>query len=103
MSTTNTRHYLVLLVLFVFDDVAVPRPSEKPRPCRHRRRLGRNVNRLRCREGYFLTQEELAEKVGVSTRYIQSIEAGDYWPSLPTLSKLLKSLKCSWNELLEGC
>jgi len=50
-----------------------------------------------------LTQEELAEKVGVSTRYIQNIEAGEYFPSLPTLVRLRAALRCDWEELFTGC
>jgi transcriptional regulator with XRE-family HTH domain len=50
-----------------------------------------------------LTQEELAEKVGASARYIQSIEAGEYFPSLPTLVRLRARLRSDWNELLAGC
>ena len=49
-----------------------------------------------------LTQEKLAEKIDRSVRYTQSIEAGEYWPSLPTLSLLKKALKCSWDDLLAG-
>jgi DNA-binding XRE family transcriptional regulator len=50
-----------------------------------------------------LTQERLAEKVGVSARYVQSLEAGEYFPSLPTLVKLKTALRCDWNELFDGC
>ena len=50
-----------------------------------------------------LTQEGLAEKVGVSARYIQNVEAGDNFPSLPTLVRLRAVLRCDWNELFAGC
>lgn len=50
-----------------------------------------------------LTQEKLAEKVGVSARYIQNVEAGEYFPSLPTLVRLRAALHCDWNELFTGC
>lgn len=92
---------------FVFpplsNDGRVPRASEKPIPCKHRRKFGQNINRLRTRGGHFLTQEQLAEKVGVSLRYLQALEAGQNWPSLPTLSRFPKALQCSWDELLRGC
>ena len=45
-----------------------------------------------------MTQEALAEKVGISVRYTQSIEAGEYWPALPTLLKLRKALGASWTR-----
>jgi len=76
-------------------------PSRKPETCPHRTRLGKNVAALRaCRD---LTQEGLAEKVGVSPRYIQKVEAGDNFPSLPTLARLRAALRCDWNELFAGC
>jgi transcriptional regulator with XRE-family HTH domain len=50
-----------------------------------------------------LTQEHLAEKIGTSARYVQSVEAGEYFPSLPTLVRLKSVLRCKWDELLGGC
>ena len=50
-----------------------------------------------------LTQEKLAEKMDVSSRYIQSFEAGEYFPSLPKLVRLKSVLKCSWNRLFDDC
>ena len=61
-------------------------PSRKVEFCPHRKRLGENVAALRARRN--LTQEELAEKVDVSPRYVQSVEAGEYFPRLPTLVRL---------------
>jgi len=76
-------------------------PSQKPTPCPARERFGRNVFGLR--QGMNLTQEALAEKVGISVRYTQSIEAGEYWPALPTLLKLRKALGATWEELFRDC
>jgi transcriptional regulator with XRE-family HTH domain len=78
----------------------VPSRDKKPARSPLRTRFGKNVSKLRYGRG--LSQEQLAEKVDVSVRYVQSIEAGEYWPSLPTLSLLKKALKCSWDELLAG-
>jgi transcriptional regulator with XRE-family HTH domain len=50
-----------------------------------------------------MTQESLAEKIGTSARYVQSLEAGEYFPSLPTLARLKFALRCNWNELFDGC
>jgi len=55
------------------------------------------------RAGGKLTQELLAEKIGTSVRYVQSLEAGEYFPSLPTLVRLKVTLRCDWNELFDGC
>jgi len=76
-------------------------PTQKPKSCLHRKRLGKNVVALRKKNN--LTQEILAEKMDVSARYIQSLEAGEYFPSLPKLVRLKSVLKCSWNRLFEDC
>ncbi|HEX5218111.1 MAG TPA: helix-turn-helix transcriptional regulator [Verrucomicrobiae bacterium] len=76
-------------------------PVRKPKACSHRSRFGENAARLRLR--LELTQEQVAEKTGVSARYIQSLEAGEYFPSLPTLVKLKAALRCDWEELFSGC
>ena len=76
-------------------------PSRKPNDCSLRKRFGRNVARLRSRRN--LTQEKLAENVGVSPRYLRSVEAGDYYPSLPMLARLRAALRCHWNGLFAGC
>ena len=75
-------------------------PSKNPKPCRLRKRLGKNIAVLRRKGG--LTQEELAEDVGVSTWYVQSVERGVNFPSLPVLEKLKKALKSSWGSLFDG-
>ena len=46
-----------------------------------------------------LSQEELANKTGVSRQTINSIEKGKFDPSLSLVFKLLKGLECSLNEL----
>lgn len=76
-------------------------PSRKPEACPRRTRLGKNIALLRARRD--LTQEILAEKVGVSARYIQNVESGENFPSLPTLARLRAALRCDWNELFAGC
>ena len=76
-------------------------PERKPPACAHRMRFGKNIASLRVRRN--LTQEELAEKAGLSTRYVQSIEAGDYFPSLPTLVRLRSALRCDWEDMFQGC
>ena len=81
------------------DDEAVP--SQKPKACAHRTKLGGNIFALRGKRK--LTQEQLAEKIGVSARYIQSLEAGEYFPSLPKLVKLKLALRSGWAEIFDGC
>jgi transcriptional regulator with XRE-family HTH domain len=76
-------------------------PARKPESCPHRKRLGKNVASLRTRQD--LTQEKLAEKVGVSARYVQNVEAGENFPSLPTLIRFRAALRCDWDDLFAGC
>lgn len=76
-------------------------PACKEKSCPHRIRLGKNLAKLRKREK--LTQERVAEKMEVSARYIQNLEAGNNFPTLPILAHLKGVLHCSWNELFEGC
>jgi len=48
-----------------------------------------------------LTQTELANKAGISLRYLQNIEAGDKKPSIDVLCILAKRLKVSIHELID--
>jgi transcriptional regulator with XRE-family HTH domain len=56
---------------------------------------------LKYREKLNLTQEELAEKAGVSTRTIQRIEIGTE-PKGHTLKVLAKALEISEDDLKEN-
>lgn len=58
----------------------------------------RNLKRLRAAAG--LTQERLAERAGVSSRYLQLLEAGSFGCSLAVLIRLRAALNVSWNNLL---
>ena len=62
------------------------------------RRLGKNIAGLRLKAG--LTQDQLAEKLDVTTRYLQKLEGGIHTPSLALLLNLRKMLKADWTELL---
>ena len=46
-----------------------------------------------------LTQEELAEKVGVSRAYMGYIEQGRNTPSLEVIEKVARNLKISLSDL----
>jgi putative transcriptional regulator len=76
-------------------------PSKKPAPCPPRVKFGENVAKLRRGRGF--TQEQLAELIGISVRYTQSLEAGEYFPALPTLLKLRKALGTRWDDLFHDC
>ena len=48
-----------------------------------------------------LTQEALAEVVGVNPRTVQTIEAGKLNVLATTLERLKVALKCDWDELMD--
>ena len=61
--------------------------------------VGGNVRRLRVARK--LTQERLAELVGINPRTVQKIEAGKLNVLATTLGRLKEALKCDWDELMD--
>jgi len=59
--------------------------------------LGKKIQKRRKQIG--ITQEKLAEKVGISLVYMGYVEQGRYAPSLEVLGKIAKALKMSLSEL----
>ena len=55
-----------------------------------------------ARERSCMTQEKLAEKVGVSSQYISDLERGVVGISIPTLKRICICLGISSDELLFG-
>jgi len=78
-----------------------PVPSRKPTPCKLRSQFGDNIASLRKKLNF--TQEMLAERCGLSVRYVQSLEAGEYFPALPTLIALRKALGATWDQIFKSC
>lgn len=62
-----------------------------------RLKFGRQLRRLRKRRD--LTQEQLAEAIGVSVEFLSNIERGINAPSFETLEKLATTLEVSVAEL----
>lgn len=62
------------------------------------RTIGKKVKKRRTSLG--LTQEELAEKVGISRAYMGFVEQGRNVPTLETLEKIAKALKIKMAELV---
>jgi transcriptional regulator with XRE-family HTH domain len=52
--------------------------------------LSRNIKLFRVDSG--LSQAELAEKAGISTPYLGTVERGDKWPSPATLAEIAFSM-----------
>jgi transcriptional regulator with XRE-family HTH domain len=61
--------------------------------------LGINIKRYRAR--YRWSQEDLAEKLDISTNFLSSIEIGKKWVSPQTLVKLANALHIDAYELLK--
>lgn len=59
--------------------------------------LGKKVQRARRKAG--LTQEELAERTGISRAYMGFIEQGRYSASLEVLEKLARALRVKLSDL----
>jgi transcriptional regulator with XRE-family HTH domain len=60
--------------------------------------LAKNLKRLR--NHLSLTQEELAEKAGISVVFLSDVERANKWPYLDTMVNLAKSLNVDVYELL---
>jgi len=64
-----------------------------------RSRFGERIRELRALKG--LTQEELAEAVGVSTDFISLVERGKRAPSFENLERLAQVFELKVSELFE--
>ncbi len=60
-------------------------------------KLGRKIQKLRNDIGF--SQEELAEKVGISRTHMGHVEQGRKVPSLKVMEKLARILKVRVSEL----
>ncbi|MGD9868777.1 MAG: helix-turn-helix domain-containing protein [Hyphomicrobiales bacterium] len=64
-----------------------------------RKLVGRNAARIRKERGF--TQEELAERSGLSQQYISGLERGQRNPTIVTLYELATGLGISHVRLVE--
>lgn len=62
--------------------------------------FGKKVAEMRKSRG--VTQQELAEDIGMSVVAIAYIETGKRWARLGTLDKIARSLKISISDLFQG-
>jgi len=60
--------------------------------------LSSNIKLFRVNSG--LSQEDLAEKAGISLPYMGAIERGEKWPSSTILGKIADSLNMEPHDLL---
>lgn len=61
------------------------------------RSIGKRIQEYRKKKG--LTQEQLAEKVGLSTNYISAVERGVNALNLDKLVEVMNCLECSADEI----
>jgi transcriptional regulator with XRE-family HTH domain len=71
-----------------------------PDPDKTFRAAGKNLVKIRQQKGF--TQEKTAEKMGISLKYYQMLEAGSRSPTFRTLCKMKRALSTTWDELLRG-
>jgi len=62
--------------------------------------LSNNVRRLRFENGQ-MTQQQLADKVGVTRQTIIAIEAGNYAPSLPLAFRIAQTFGFSIEQVFQ--
>ena len=63
----------------------------------HRQRIGQRIREIRV--ALSLTQQELADRVGVSRQTINMIEKGDYNPTIQLCIAICRTLGKSLDEL----
>ena len=63
-------------------------------------KIGQKIRKLRKAHG--LSQEELAEKVGISTTHMSHIETGNTKLSLPVFAQIAEALEVRADDLLDG-
>lgn len=69
-------------------------------PKQHNAEIGLRIKQ--ARKSARLTQEQLAEKIEVSTQYVSDLERGVVGTSIPTLIKICDTLAVSADFLLRG-
>ena len=62
--------------------------------------VGRTIAKLRTTSS--LTQEQLAERMGIDTRSLQRVEAGEWNVSIDYLGRLRVALNCQWVDLIRN-
>ncbi|MBP3820451.1 helix-turn-helix transcriptional regulator [bacterium] len=62
-----------------------------------KKELGQKIKRIRQNKG--ITQEQLAEMTGISTRTLGGIEIGENFMTAQTMEKIIECLNISINDL----
>jgi len=64
-----------------------------------RKKIGQRVREIRKKRGF--TQEKLAEKAGLTGKFIGAIERGENFASFPKMEAISKSLDCDLRHFFE--
>ena len=64
-----------------------------------RKKIGQRIREIRKKRG--LTQEQLAEKTGVTDKFIGAVERGESFASFAKLEAIAKSLDCDLRHFFE--
>ena len=59
--------------------------------------IGKRIQIIRRKKGY--TQQEFAEKIGLSTNYLSDIERGKSSPRLDKLVSIINTLECTADDI----
>lgn len=86
------KWYLVQMSIWYLDNNSMRQNKQNAKS------LGRKIKKARRERE--LTQEKLAEKVGISTAYMGFIEQGRYVPSMHVLQRISRQLKIKVSELI---
>ena len=100
MSHTGKQGICSLCVLFFAMEMLLWLPSKGGRQKMDQIKIGQYLQRLRKEKG--LTQEQLAERIGVARRTISRWETGSNMPDLDILIELSDFYEVDLRELLSG-
>lgn len=61
--------------------------------------MGKNIKMMETRKALGLSQQQLADRLGVSRQTINAIEKGDYNPTIRLCVAICKALDLTLNDL----
>lgn len=98
VSLACKRFYAPLGRSADLDSCLLWRVPLSPQEQRELKKLGASIRRIRS--GMGMTQERLAELSELHLRSLQKIEAGEKNVLITTVSRIQRSLKCDWADLM---
>ena len=65
-------------------------------------KIGDSLRKIRLSQGDNLTQEDVAEGAGISTRYYTYLELGQKMPSFEVIMKIARAYKMSLSDFVKN-